>query len=288
MTVNLQQLLDTDSWVWPDEAGPFLIEMLRQTSISESDLLTAIELAGDCVVASDGMAAALLSLTVDAGRPAGQRAAAAMSLGRMLDFSLFGEEADDMGEESSLSIDMAGQVVNALNETYEGTQNPDMVRRRVLEASVRSPQTWHEAAIRQAFEHPAENWQASAVFCMGYVRGFNRQILQALDSPNDDTRYCAVVAAGNHAIAESWGTICELINSPDTDKDLLLAAINAVAEIRPQEAYEVLHPLLESSDDEIGDAANEAIMMAEAFLESQENDDELDNDLFDEHDPDEP
>jgi hypothetical protein len=60
---------------------------------------------------------------------------------------------------------------------------------------------------------------------------------------------------------------------------LLLAAIEAVASIRPAEAREVLGDLLDSDDEEIAEAASEAIDMAD--VESDlEDDEEEDNELF--------
>jgi hypothetical protein len=52
----------------------------------------------------------------------------------------------------------------------------------VLEASVRAPQDWHLDAIREAYSSTDEAWSLTAVFCMRFVRGFNEQILEALES----------------------------------------------------------------------------------------------------------
>jgi hypothetical protein len=55
----------------------------------------------------------------------------------------------------------------------------------------------------------------------------------------------------------------------------VLAAIDAAGNIRPAEAAQVLIDLAESDDEEIADAANQAIAMAEASL-SGEDDEEGD------------
>ena len=57
----------------------------------------------------------------------------------------------------------------------------------------------------------------------------------------------------------SWSA---LVAAPDTDKALLLAAIEAAAAIRPQEAQPLLAELSDSDDTDISDAADNAIMMA--------------------------
>jgi len=50
---------------------------------------------------------------------------------------------------------------------------------------------------------------------------------------------------------------------------LLLAAIDAVSSIRPAEAEGILVDLTESDDQEIADAADEAIGMAEAASDEE-------------------
>jgi hypothetical protein len=58
------------------------------------------------------------------------------------------------------------------------------VRRRVLEASVRAPQDWHQEAIREAYSSGDESWRLTAVFCMRFVRGFKDQtFLKGHDEP---------------------------------------------------------------------------------------------------------
>jgi len=76
---------------------------------------------------------------------------------------------------------------------------PKNVRRRILEASLRAPQDWHQDAIRAAYSSDDEDWNLTAVFSMRWVRGFDDQILEALDSDNQHVHYQAVLAAGN------WG-----------------------------------------------------------------------------------
>jgi hypothetical protein len=75
---------------------------------------------------------------------------------------------------------------------------------------------------------------------MCFIRGFDDQILEALESKNPDIHYQAVCAAGNWAVDAAWSHITGLVTSEDTDKPLILAAINALAGIRPQEAGVIL------------------------------------------------
>ncbi len=70
----------------------------------------------------------------------------------------------------------------------------------------------------------------------------------------------------------AWPHIATLITTEDTEKYLLLAAIEAVATIRPHDAAELLIGLTESNDEDIVDAAHEAMAMTGAGFD--EDDDE--------------
>ena len=61
----------------------------------------------------------------------------------------------------------------------------------------------------------------------------------------------------------AWQHVAALVTSKSTDKPLLLAAIDAVASIRPRVAAEILHDLTDSDDEDIVEAAHEATAMAE-------------------------
>ena len=55
---------------------------------------------------------------------------------------------------------------------------------------------------------------------------------------------------------------------------MLLAAIEAVVGMRPEEAGEILDNLTSSDDEDIVDAAEEAIAMAEGELAAERDDDD--------------
>ena len=107
---------------------------------------------------------------------------------------------------------------------------------------------------------------------MGFVRGFNDEILEALGDENQDIHYQAVCAAGNWEVDAAWSHIATLITTEETDKYLLLAAIEAVASIRPQEAAQILIDLTQSEDEDIAEAASEAMAMTEVFLDLEDDD----------------
>jgi HEAT repeat protein len=161
-----------------------------------------------------------------------------------------------------------------LKKIYLDNSTPKEVRRRILEASVRAPETWHQNAIRYAYSSGDKEWMLTAVFSMCWVRGFDDQILAALQSADPEIHYEAVNAAGNWELDAAWSHIVELIHDAHTPKPLLLAAISAVGSIRPAEAGNILVELADSEDEEIAEAAGEAIAAAEVV--SDEEDDEED------------
>jgi hypothetical protein len=112
------------------------------------------------------------------------------------------------------------------------------------------------------------------VFSMRWVRGFDDQILEALKSGDAEIQYEAIQAAGNWGLATAWSHILALVRDAATPKSLLLAAISAVASIRPAEARSVLVDLGDSDDEEIAEAVDEAIEMAEP-VPNEEDDEEF-------------
>ena len=82
--------------------------------------------------------------------------------------------------------------------------------------------------------------------------------------------YQAVCGAGNWEIDAAWPHVAAFISSEATDKDILLAAIEAAVLIRPPEASEIIAPLLDSDDQDIVDAVYEALAMTGEFWDEGE------------------
>ena len=60
----------------------------------------------------------------------------------------------------------------------------------------------------------------------------------------------------------AWAHVVAIVTSERSDKSLLLAAIDAVASIRPHEAAEILLDLAELDDEDVVEAVDEALAMA--------------------------
>ncbi|UCH94118.1 MAG: hypothetical protein JSV88_28145 [Candidatus Aminicenantes bacterium] len=258
--MNLQTLNDTPPWDWPENADQLILKVLREKSAPVSERVLAAELAGDGTVMNDNTAALLLAILQDSSEPEELRCKAAISLGPALDYgdTMEFDDPDDI----MLSEKGFHEVQQRLRDIYQDTATPKKVRRKVLEAAVRAPMDWHSHAIQTAYASNDQEWVLTAVFCMGYVRGFEEQILESFKSENPDIFYEAVCAAGNWEIEAAWPYVKDLVTKGNIDKPLLIAAIDAAAHINPYEAVDILSELSNSNDEEIAEAVEDALAMA--------------------------
>jgi len=266
--MDIKILQDTPPWDWPSDAGKRIQEILTNPRATESDRLIAAELAGDLVVINDELADSLMTIIRSPDEPEQLRSTAAIALGPVL------EQADMDGFECPDDVPITQRtfrnIQDSLQKLYFDNSIPQFVRRRILEASVRAPESWHQNAIRAAYSSGDTDWMLTAVFSMRWVRGFDDQILEALKSGDPEIHYEAIEAAGNWELAAAWSHVVDLVQDYGSPKQLLLAAIGAVASIRPAEARTILEDLADSDDEEIAEAAAEAIGMAETSGEEDE------------------
>ena len=272
--MDLKILLDTPPWDWPRDAGKTFLKTLVDRRANESDRLIAAELAGDFTVVNDDLADALLAVVGSAGEPEQLRARAAISLGPALE-QAYTVEFDDP-DDVPITEPAFRRIQDSLQKLYSDDSTPKEVRRRILEASVRAPEAWHQDAIGQAYASGDREWILTAVFSMCYVRGFDDEILEALKSPDPDIHYEAVTAAGNWEIDGAWPHVLELVKDAHTPKPLLFAAIGALGSIRPAEAQPILADLADSDDEEIAEAATDSMMMANGASDEEDDEDEDD------------
>jgi hypothetical protein len=288
--MDLNDLKDTPPWEWPRDAAKKFLAVLRNPQAGASERLVAAHLAGDMVAINDALVEALLTIVANTAEPEELRAKAAISLGPVLEQSEMemGDEGEfDDPDDVPISEKTFRKIQQSLRKIYLDNSVPKLVRRRILEAAVRAPEDWQSQAIRIAYANDDPEWKLTAVFCMRYVRGFDKQILEALDSADPKIHYEAISAAGNWEVDAAWPHITALLASSATGKDVLLAAIEAVATIRPREAGPLLVNLADSEDEDIADAADEAMSMAAGMADDDFDDDEFEDDNEDE-DEDEP
>lgn len=260
-------------WDWPDGADKMFQEILGDRSASPSDRLLAAEMAGNLVVFNDELARTLLSIVNNGDETEELRARAAISFGPAFEHADLYEFEDP--DDLILSEEIFREAQASFKKFYYDAGFPKEVRRRILEAAVRAPLDWHTAAVRAAFASDDETWRLTAVFCTQFIKGFDQQILKALESENPDIRHEALLAAGNWGIVKAWPSVACLLSDNGIDKTMKLAAIDAAAGIGLPEAIDSLVEFLYADDDDIIDAASEALAMLEGddFDDSHEEDD---------------
>ncbi len=272
--MDLKVLENLPPWEWPEGTDKMLLGILLDNQKDKSERLRAAGLAGDYTVINDELVVALLSIARNGEESEAIRAKAVISLGPVLETAYIDEFEDP--EAVPISEETFHGIQTSLREFYMDMDVPMEVRRRTLEGSVRAPQEWHKQAIRDAYSSGDALWRLTAVFCMRYVRGFDTQILEALESENKEIHYEAVCAAGTWGIDAAWSHIASLATSELTDKGLRLAAIEGVGNIRSQEAAEILNDLTLSDDEDIVEMAYEAMAMSGLFPDEDYDDDDSD------------
>jgi hypothetical protein len=271
--MDIKKLQDIPSWEWPENADAIILETLKSHDAEASDRLLAAELAGDMTVIDDKLAEAMLSVAKNANEPEEIRTQAVISLGPVLEYTY--DEVDDP-QDLAISMEMFRKIQTVLRKLYMDASNPKELRRRTLEASVRAPEDWHREAIDAAWQDNDDDWNLTAVFSMGYIAGFDDQIIEALDSKNEDIYYEAIRASGAWGLDEAWSDIEAILTAKESDKYLLLAAIEASVSIRPEEAAMILSDLSCDEDEEIAEAAQEAIALSGLYVEDDFDDDDGD------------
>ena len=272
--MRLKTLMHTPPWDWPNGVDKKLLEILGDDDAGQDDRMRAAKMAGDLTVVNDQLVEALLSILQNGAVSEELRGRAAISLGPVLEHA----DVEEFAELSDVPIteNTFRRIMMVFKKLYTDGVVPKAVRRRILEASVRAPQDWHSDAIRAAYASDDVDWKLTAVFSMRWLDGFDDQILEALNSDNEHIHYEAICAAGSWEIDSAWPHVVALFTDVSTDKTLLLAAIEAAANIRPHEAGTILVDLTDAHDEDIVEAAREAMAMAE--LESgldSHDDDEL-------------
>ncbi|HVR44791.1 MAG TPA: hypothetical protein VMS56_15265 [Thermoanaerobaculia bacterium] len=168
------------------------------------------------------------------------------------------DEALDLMLAPPLSRETFATIVAKIRGLYDDSSQPTIVRRRALEVLVRDPQPWQKDAVRAHFRSGDRDWRLTAVFAMGYLDGFDRELLETLKNETGDLLFEAVRSAGERETPGAAPIIAALARSPDADEDARLAAIAALPMIDRRSAG-LLEELAGSDDEEIAEAAQEAL-----------------------------
>jgi len=280
MAEELKVLLEeVGPWEWPRDLDHRLLAILRDKNrtADPAERLIVVQMAGDMTQINDPLSGALMAIVENAAESEEMRAKAAISFGAVLERTDL-DGFDDPYDEPLISEPMFERIKRTLKTIFLDAGVPKLTRRRILEGSIRAPEEWHTEEIRKAYASDDPAWKLTAVFCMNYVRGFDKEILESLESEDEMIHYQAVRAAGSYEVDDAWPHIAELARSEKTEKELRIAAIEALSTLKPQDSLEILHELSDHEDEDIADAADEARTMAVGFLDDGDDDDEDDED----------
>lgn len=274
--MDLTLLRETPPWDWPGDVRKTFLGLLKDRLAPPSDRLIAADLAGDFTAINDDLAHALMTVLRDSGEPEELRARAAISFGAALDVGSteFDEELEGFDDEEMepISVGTFLEIRALLKGLYADTNVPKLVRRRILEAAVRAPEPWQEGAIKAANASGDRDWILTAVFAMRFVDGFEDETMEALKSSDPEIHREAVLAAGEKGLEAAWPHVSKLAKDDRTEKDLRIAAIGAIGGIRPEDAQEILFELNDSKDEDIAEAADEAL--ADVLPDEEDEDEE--------------
>ncbi len=172
------------------------------------------------------------------------------------------------------------EVVKQVRAIYNDGSASKLLRRRALEVLVRDPQPWQSDEVRRHFASGDEEWRLTAIFAMGWLNGFDRELLEAVKSSSGNHLIEAVRAAGDAGLTSAAPRIRELAASDKTERVLRLQAIQALPFV-DEDSFELLEELSQSKRPEIAEAAEDAIdeLVIQQRLDDEfdEEDEELDD-----------
>lgn len=288
---DLKQQLETLSslglWEWPEDGHTIVAKGLADLDV-ETRLLGL-----ECAAESFDRALVTRMIELWHGDPETVvQAAAAVSLGPALELmsdEMLDDEGDDEGpsledieDALPLTLEAFKALETDLQRRFEDTAEEPEVRRRCLEAAVRSPRDWHKAGVRYAFEQEGQAWRLTAVFCAGYVPGFGGEITDALDDEAPEVRMEAIRSAGVGGIEVLGPEILDLLKDEEAYEPFRIAAAETLVHLDPPGTREVLEDLSQGE----GDLAEMAALVLED-LKTFDLDTDFDDDSDDAWDGDE-
>lgn len=251
---------------WPDSARKRIDAALAHTN--DEICLSGIYL---CLEEMDDRLAGRLLTIVNSDRDLKLRIEAAGVLGSVLEEFNLMFDLDEPDGSTSISPHMFDKIQRTFKFTFYNAETPKIVRYRILESSVQAEQSWHTKAIADAYRSADREWQVSALFCMGFIEGFEDKILLHLNDEDPEYLREAVRAAGNMVIIDAAARIMEIAADEKADDELRQEAIWAIGQIVPDNAEPLLEALAASSNETLAEAAKLALKDVEYFYEQAEN-----------------
>lgn len=279
--MKMHKLAAIPFWDWPLSAATEILAVLKDQGAEPEERLLAAELAGTLMPVYDDLAEELIQIIEDKEEDEALRGRVVTSLGAALDeadLDRYQNPIFPAWDEPLLPSPTFDRAREALRSVYEDLAAPELVRRMALEAGIRFEEPWHTGAVRTAYHHGDPEWRITAVFCMRWVEGFSAEILDSLETRDPELLLQAVLAIRDQALREAWPNMSRLVKTgsldgtplpgdEDTAREILFAAIQAVAIIRPLEAPGVLSGIIDSEDEDLSEVALQAVDWVHGMLD---------------------
>ncbi len=250
---TLQEILELlETGECPRESRPALVEILDG---DDADMkLRALEFTAE-LIDDDEMAELHLELVESDDERTDVRARAAVALGPALELCEWGSWEAPY-DRPPLSKRCFERTQKRLERLYRRAGVPKLVRRRVLEASVRAPCEWHRGVVRAAWQGGDPEWRCTAVLAMGEIGGFEELLGEALEA-DDERLVCQALrsAAGREGVPGAEAKLLEYARNRAVSTECRLAAIEGLRFVDSREAPRLLEELSRSSDNEVAGTA---------------------------------
>ena len=265
-TKHLEFLQEIPPWEWPKGSGEIFLEVLHDEQATESDQLIAAELAGEFSVINDELVDALIAILNRSDKSEELRGTAAIARGRPLRASSW------KASRTKATVLLPNpRLTRSRSHCARSTWTPITCQGRCAAESSRPPCAHLRTGILMLSErrfpvmtrHGGSRPSSACATFLGSTSRFSRHSAARTRRILRE----AVIAAGEQVVDAAWPRVTALLNPSQTERSLLLAAIDAVASINPDLAPEVLNDLGGSEDDEIATAVFDALALQEALRE---------------------
>jgi len=149
-------------------------------------------------------------------------------------------------------------LIDRLRAIYDDASLPKLVRRRAFEVLVRDPRGWQAVEVRKYFAADDAEWKLSAVFAMGHIAGFEKDLAALVRSAEGLMLVEAVRSAGAQGVTAAGKRIADVAMDERADLYLRLVAIAALSNVH-KNSTEILEELTLSGNEEIVEAAEAAL-----------------------------
>lgn len=155
-------------------------------------------------------------------------------------------------------------ISEELRRLVEDGSLPTVVRCQALETGSLAPGEWQQSLTRRAWASASADWRFAAVVAMGSLPGFESELAEALQDPDDEIRQEAAVAIGSRGLESLAGRLLDLAEAPDESILVRTAAVEGIALLGPRKAppraARVLMGLVRDGPEEVASMAEGALL----------------------------